>query len=119
MKKPNSAGSLYYKIGLQARVEGNPDSPVDYGNTVSEWQEQFETRAEFIHLRGGETVLAGRLEGRHTQVIRLRSSTASRTITTDWRVVDKRSGDTFNIRDIEHETNRQFISLTCEKGVAT
>lgn len=114
-----NAGALYYRVGLQVRVDDNPDSPVDYGNTVSEWQEQFAVRAEFIHLRGGEAVLAGRLEGRHTQVIRIRSSSASRTITTDWRVVDKRTGDIFNIRDIEHETNRRFIALTCEKGVAT
>lgn len=119
MKKPNSAGELYYKVGLQARIEENPDSPVDYGNTVSDWQEQFVVRAGFVHLRGGESVMAGRLQGKHTQVIRVRSSSQTRTITTDWRVVDKRNGDIFNIRDITVETDRQFISLLCEKGVAT
>jgi len=40
-------------------------------------------------------------------------------ISTDWMLRDVRTGKSFNIRDIEHEVNRQFIALTCESGVAT
>lgn len=119
MAKKPSSGQLYYKVGLEKRETGNPDSPADYGNTEDVWTEQFETRAEFIHLRGGEDVMAARLEGRHVQVIRIRASSQSRLVTTDWRVKDKRNNDEFNIRDVTPETNRQFISLLCEKGVAT
>ena len=117
-RKPGS-GNLYYKVGLEQRTTANPDSPADYGNTVDVWAEQFECRAEFRHLRGNEEILAARLQGTHIQVITIRSSTESRQVTTDWRVVDKRNGDVFNIRDVTHETNRQFISLLCEKGAAT
>lgn len=119
MAKKPSAGQLYYKVGLEKRTTDNPDSPADYGNTVDVWVEQFECRAQFRHLRGNEEVLAARLQGTHIQVITIRSSTASLQITTDWRVVDQRNGDTFNIRDVTHETDRQFISLLCEKGIAT
>lgn len=119
MAKKPSAGDLYYRVGLQARVLGNPDSPIDYGNTELEWAEQFFTRAQFINVRGREEVLAARLAGTHIQVIRVRASTETLAITTDWRVVDKRNGDEFNIRDVTVETDRQFITLLCEKGVAT
>lgn len=119
MAKKPSSGDFYYIVGLEKQTVQNPDSPADYGNTVAEFAEQFETRAAFVHLRGSEDVLAARLSGKHIQVIHIRSSTASRQVTTDWRVVDKRNGDVFNIRDVTQETDRQFISLLLEKGVAT
>lgn len=120
MTKRTTAGDLYYRVGIEARVANNPDSPLDYGNVENAWVEQFETRAAFIHLRGGEDVLAARLQGRHLQVIRVRNSTETRTITTDFRVVDKRNGDVFNVRDVTPDREgRQFIDLLCEKGVAT
>ena len=115
MADKNSAGLLHSKVALDKREDVDDGT----GNTVSDWQEQFQTRAEFIHLRGSEAVMAGRLQGRHTQVIRVRISSNTRLITTDFRVRDTRRNIAFNIRDIEWETNRQFISLTCESGVAT
>jgi SPP1 family predicted phage head-tail adaptor len=115
MADNRSAGRLYYKVALDKRE----DVDDGYGNTVSGWQEQFQTRAEVIHLRGSEAVMAGRLQGKHTQVIRVRNSSNTRLISTDWMLRDVRTGKSFNIRDIEHEINRQFIALTCESGVAT
>lgn len=109
------SGQLYYQVALLKRIEQDDGM----GNTVSDFVEQFQTRAEFIHLRGGESVLAGRLQGKHTLVVRVRNSSNTRLISTDWMLRDVRTGKSFNIRDIEHEVNRQFISLTCESGVAT
>ncbi len=119
MAKRPSAGDLYDRVGIEARISENPDSPLDYGNTEYNWTEEFAVRAQFIHLRGGEDVMAARLSGKHLQIIRVRSSIATRTITTDFRVVDKRTGDVFNIRDVTRDVERQFIDLLCEKGVAT
>lgn len=109
------SGQLHYQVALLKRE----DVDDGMGNTVSDWVEQFQTRAEFIHLRGSEAVMAGRLQGKHTQVIRVRNSSNTRLISTDWMLRDVRTGKSFNIRDIEHEVNRQFIALTCESGVAT
>ena len=109
------SGQLHYQVALLKR-ENIDDGQ---GNTEGKFVEQFQTRAEFIHLRGGESVLAGRLQGKHTQVIRVRNSSNTRMISTDWMLRDVRTGKSFNIRDIEHEVNRQFIALTCESGVAT
>ncbi|MGO1160546.1 phage head closure protein [Brucella sp. C7-11G] len=111
-----ATGSLFHEVAFDRRKATGGDGA---GNIDGDWVEQFRCRAEFIQLRGGEAVLAGRLQGRHTQVIRIRVSEHSVVITADWQVRDIRRGTAFNIRDIEFEENRQFISLTCESGVAT
>ena len=108
------AGDLHYRVAFARRV----DVDDGYGNTKGAWLEQFQCRAAYRQLRGGESVMAGRLEGRHTQIITVRSSSHTRQIGTDWRVRDVRTGDEFNIRDVTHETDRQWISLLVERGVA-
>ena len=117
-------GDLYYRVAFLKREAVNDGR----GNTVGELVERFQCRAAYRHLRGGESVMAGRLQGRGTQVIIVRASSQTRQITTDWVVRDVRAsneiapgrfdGDVFNIRHVTHETDRQWISLLCENGVA-
>jgi len=117
-------GDLYYRVAFLKR-ETIEDGPF---RTEGPLSEQFQCRAAFRHLRGGESVMAGRLEGKHTQIIIVRASSLTRQITTDWIVRDVRAsaeispgrfqGDVFNIRDVTHETDRAWISLLCERGVA-
>ena len=114
MPRQLGAGDLYYRVAFDKRAEVEDG----YGNTVSNWVEQFQCRAAYRHLRGGESVMASRLQGRHTQVIIVRASLQTRQITTDWRVRDARTGDEFNIRDVTVETDRMWISFLCERGVA-
>lgn len=114
MPRQFGAGDLYYRVAFDKRAEVEDG----YGNTVSNWVEQFQCRAAYRHLRGGESVMAGRLQGRHTQVIVVRASSQTRQITTDWRVRDARDGTVFNIRDVTVQTDRMFISFLCESGVA-
>ena len=108
------AGDLHYRVAFDRRAEIDDG----HGNTRSGWQEQFQCRAAYRHLRGGESVMAGRLAGRHAQIITVRASSQTRQIGTDWRVRDARTGEEFNIRDVTHETDRQWISLLVERGVA-
>ena len=108
------AGDLYYRVAFDKRAEVDDG----YGNTVSDWAEQFQCRAGYRHLRGGESIMAGRLQGKHAQVIIVRVSSQTRQVTTDWRVRDARTGDIFNIRDVTAETDRMFLSFLCERGVA-
>jgi len=109
------AGDLFYRVAFDKRAEVEDG----YGNTVSGWVEQFQSRAAYRHLRGGESVMAGRLAGKHTQIVTVRASSQTRAVTTDWRVRDVRNSDVFNIRDVTHEADRQWISLLVEKGAAT
>lgn len=115
MAKNSGAGQLYYRVAFEKQTTGSDGA----GGTVTGWAEQFQCRAGFTHLRGGESVMAARLQGKHTQVIRVRSSSSTRLVTTDWRVKDARTGDVFNIRDITPTGDRAFLDFLCEKGVAT
>lgn len=127
MAKRPSAGDLIHRVAFDVRVAGNPDSPIDYGNTVVDWVEQFTCRAAFIHLRGGETVLAGRLEGRHSQIIQVRASPETRAVTTDWRVRDLDNGEwvggqwagpIYHVKDVTpHEEDRAWLDMLVQTGV--
>ena len=111
------AGDLFYKVDCQKLIPGADE----LGHPVpgaGGWMAQFTVRAAYRHLRGGEDVMAGRLQGRHTQVITVRASSQTRQITAGWRLVDARDGTVFNVRDVTQETDRMWISLLCERGVA-
>jgi len=111
------AGDLHYRVNCQEKV-GGADELGNLVPSAGDWKTQFSVRAAYRHLRGGESVIAARLEGHHTQVITVRASSQTRQITTDWRLVDARDGTVFNVRDVTAETDRQWISLLCERGVA-
>ncbi|RAZ75835.1 phage head closure protein [Mesorhizobium atlanticum] len=113
MRKP-TAGELLYNVAFDKKGAASDGA----GGTTTAFTEQFSCRAAYVHLRGGESVQAARLQGQHPQVIRVRSSSHTRGVTTDWRIRDKRTGDVFNIRDITPGLDRQFIDFLCQKGVA-
>lgn len=112
-KKPD-AGELFYSIAFGKREEITDE----YGNTQGAFVEAFHQRAAYIHLRGGESVMAGRLEGKHTQIVRVRASAQARQITSDWYAQDVRTGEYLAIQDVTPGLDRQFIDLLCENGVA-
>jgi head-tail adaptor len=113
------------KQGAEAQIElvaFDKREMVDdgFGNTVAgDWAEQFRRRARFTYLRGSETVMAARLEGRQPIILRVRSDAQTRTITADWRARDIRRGIEFNIRTVPPGTvSRQWIELLAESGIA-
>jgi SPP1 family predicted phage head-tail adaptor len=88
------------------------------GNERGAFEDRFTLWAEFVHLRGGESVMASRLDGKHVQVIRVLTSSKSRQVTAAWMAKDARTGTLFNIRDISPTKDRMFIDFLCESGVA-
>jgi SPP1 family predicted phage head-tail adaptor len=115
MPKNSGAGQLYQRVAFDKETDGSDG----YGGTVTGWTEQFQCRAGYTHLRGGESVMAARLEGTHSIVIRVRASSQTRTVTTDWRVRDTRAGTIYNIRDITPSDDRAFLDILVQSGVAT
>ena len=107
------AGKLTERVSLSKRGEVEDG----YGNTVGGWVVQFETAAGFVHLRGGEAVMAARLENRHPVVIRIRTSTAARAVEAEWMLTDKRSGVEYAIKDVTPTVDRKWVDLLCERGV--
>lgn len=105
--------------------------PDGYGGTETGWSsspESLERPAEFIYSRGSEAVEAARLAGSSIYKIRIRSSAAAREITADWRMRDLRRetfdeegnprAGVYNIREVDSITDRQWIFIVVESGVA-
>lgn len=123
MAKPPAI--LNESVAFERPVSGNDG----YGNKItSAWVEEYACRAEFIHSRGNEAVDAARLQGRSIYKIRIRQCDAARAITTDWRMIDERratynggvvQSGVYNIREIDQITDRQWIFIMAESGVAT
>jgi head-tail adaptor len=89
-----------------------------YGNRQQEFVEQFQTRAGFIWLRGGESVQAARLEGQQPLIVRVRVYEDTNRITPDWRMRDLRTGDVYAIRGISRSLDRGYLDVLVQSGVA-
>ncbi|WP_244598283.1 head-tail adaptor protein [Pseudohoeflea suaedae] len=95
-----------------------PSVPDGYGGTVNGWSERFRARASYMRLRGGETVMAGRLAGKQPTVITIREHAKAANVDGTWRARDVRTGEVFNIRSVVLSDDRRHRELTAESGVA-
>jgi SPP1 family predicted phage head-tail adaptor len=90
-----------------------------YGNTQSDFVEQFVVWASVRAKFGGETVTAARLAGQQPVTVTVRQSSQTEQITTDWRARDTRSGVLYNIRSIvDPDDAGAYFELLCQSGVA-
>lgn len=109
-----SAGRLFESVAFD-----EPIGVIDqYGGTDADWAERLTARAGFLNLRGGEAVMASRLEGKQPVVVTIRSHAAALAIDTGWRMRDLRKGHDYNIRSVVQSDDRQFIEITAVRGVA-
>lgn len=105
---------LYEKYSFQKRDSDNDG----YGNTVTGFVEQFETRGERTFFRGSEKVREAASTGTQNAIIRVRSFGDSRLVTTGWRVVDARTNETYNVIAIEPMKERGYIEFLVQSGEA-
>lgn len=113
------AGDLHWRVSFERRVTRNDG----YGNQQAEWVPQFTRRAYIGPMKGGEDVIAGRLEGRAPTIIVIRHDSQTKAITPDWRALeiapDGNVAAELAIRQAEDmERERRWITLLCERGVA-
>ena len=109
------AACLHEKYSFQKREETNNDG---LGNVLTEWVEQFTQRGERTILRGGEDVMASRLEGVQPAIIKVRRNSCTDAICPDWRAVDCRTGQTYNIMSHEPGKSRQYYEMLVKSGGA-
>ncbi len=87
-----------------------------YGNHVSSYEQRFEERAHFKYLRGGERVIAARLEGVQPVVVTIWRTPDTEAIQTSWRMKDLQTGTIYAIRAKIPTDDRLYFELTCESG---
>jgi len=113
--KPD-AGVLREKVAFDKPTQ----APDGSGGTESGWSETLACRAHFHWLRGGESVMASRLTGKQPVVVTIRASQLAKSITTGYRMRDRRTGEIYNVRAAHlMQDSRQWIEVLCESGVAT
>lgn len=109
------AGMLDRRLSFESRTKVDDG----FGNTIGSWVAQFTTAANRKWLRGGEAVMAARLESRQPVILTIRNSGDARLIGNDWRAVDTRDGTIYNIRENPKESeNRGYLEMLAESGVA-
>ena len=109
-----TTGSLSHRFAFGKMGDGDDG----HGGVTTAFVEQFVVWAGVVHMRGGESVMAGRLAGKHTQIVQVRRSSDTAQIGTDWSAKDARTEVLFAIRDITPTDDRAFFELLCESGVA-
>ncbi len=114
LSNPPSAQELSHRISLSKRL----DTDDGLGNTKGKFQEQFRLWAAFRSRGGSEAVVAARLEGRNTIGVYVRSSPQARTIDSTWRMTDVRSGESYAVKIVDSVTDRAWVYLEAQTGVA-
>lgn len=108
------SGDLYALIAFEEVAS----EETSYGAVAGEWTEQFQRRARIRARVGTEPVIAQRLVGVQPLEIEVRADSATRLVTTAWRIKNVRTNERYQIRAIAPHENRRWISMACELGPA-
>ena len=105
---------------LQERVAFDMPTLVADGRGGNErtFSEEYRCAAHFKYVRGREAVDAGGLTGTAVFKVKIRSCLAALRITADYRMRDVRRGLSYNVIDMDNVTDRDWVWLTVEAGVA-
>lgn len=98
------AGDLRDRYRLERRAVD------DNGDRRGPWESAGERWARTTWLRGGEGVLAQRLEGTQPVAITVRDDSVTRQVTNAWRAV-ARDGRVFDVTSASPARERGFIDL--------
>ncbi len=112
MAMPTGAGSLCERFAFDRRGTASDGG----GGTTTIWQEQFSRRAALVQRNSGEAVMADRLQGKRSIVIRVRSDSQTRSVAHAWRARDLRTGQAFNILDVTETSSRRWIDIFAQAG---
>ena len=109
------AGELRHRIAFDKRQ----DVDDGYGNTKSDFVEQFVVWAGVQAKFGGEAVTAARLTGQQPVTITVRQSSQTNQIEPEWRARDAKSGEVYAIRSIvDPDDSRAYWEILTQTGVA-
>lgn len=109
------AGELRNRVRFDSRsIDAN-------GDPLGPWAEGFTVWAQAKWLRGSETAISQRLEGKQPVALVIRSSPQARTITTAFRAVaisgrDVVAGTQFNITAVSPATEAGFLDVLAAAG---
>lgn len=108
------AGDLKHRITFQRRANDANGDP------LGAWTNQFTVWTKMVWLRGSESAVHQRLEGRQPLALVVRTSSQARQIDTTWRAVNARNtSEKFAITAVSPAKEAGFIDILAVKGGAT
>ncbi|WP_377299726.1 head-tail adaptor protein [Rhizobium sp. SGZ-381] len=114
MARKLGAGNLRHSVAFDARQIVSDG----LGNEEAQFVEQFRVRAAFRSKGGSEAVIAARLEGRNLLGVYVRSSPQTRQIKSNWRMRDVETGEIYAVKIVDAVTDRAWVYLEAQTGVA-
>ena len=91
----------------------------EYGGAIIEWTPVTPPlSAEFRYERGREAEQAGAQTGTASFKVRLRSNPTTRALTPAHRMRDVLRGVAYNVREVDPISDRAFVWIVAESGVA-
>lgn len=89
-----------------------------HGGKIETWADYLTCAAEITFSRGGETVIAARLQAQQPAILRIRTSALARGILPTDKAVNARTGEVFNIREYPREArdSRGYLEFLVQAG---
>lgn len=100
-----SAGKLRDLLIFQQRAEGAS------GDRTGTWTSEFGRWSQTIILKGGEGVLAQRIQGQQPTLLVVRACPETRQIDNSWRAVDERTRQVFDLSSATETDDRAWIEV--------
>lgn len=101
----------------QAIFERRSNVQDGYGNHIGAWVPAFTRWCSVKALRGGEAVIASRLQGRQPVIVTVRSDPETDQIDPEMRATI--NGRIYNVRELPRLTeDRLYLEFLCETGVS-
>ena len=105
------ARTLKDRVALQKRGLDDNGDPLGPWATVPSEAEDGAWAVQIIWLRGGESVMAQRLQGVQPAVVVLRASAVTRSADTSWRAIDKRTGQVHEFTAGTETADRAWVEM--------
>lgn len=103
--------NLKDRVMLQQRgLDDNGDRLGPWEAVPSEAEDQA-WAAQIIHLKGGEPVMAQRLQGVQPAIVALRANPVTRAVDNAWRGIDKRTGQIHEFTAVSETGDRVWIEI--------
>lgn len=114
MAHSSGAGALRERFTIRRAVKTDDG----YGGQTETWTDYLTLPAAITYSRGGETVIAARLQAQQPAILRVRNFAASRDIKPTDRAVNARTGEVFNIREYPREArdSRGYLEFLVQAG---
>ncbi len=111
-----SAGALDHRATFQRPIHNRDED----GQLHQGWADEFTAWANVRYLRGGEAVMAARMQSHTPAILTIRNSASARQVTSEWRaLVRDRSGveRVFELREDPRPTpGAAMLEMLAESG---